>query len=167
MKKAFLVITEYLLLFMLAACIGWLYEIGCVYVMFHEYQDRGVLHLPMCPIYGFGLLFLLLVFRNRKNIFLLFFGSAAITTIIELVSSYAIEHFLHESLWTYEDWPLQYQGRISAVSSAMFGLLATLFLRLVRPLVAKLFKGRARMCAAWLTLAAVVFCVVWELRFRV
>ena len=30
MKKAFPVITEYLRLFMLAACIGWLYEIGCV-----------------------------------------------------------------------------------------------------------------------------------------
>ena len=167
MKKAFLVITEYLLLFMLAACIGWLYEIGCVYVMFHEYQDRGVLHLPMCPIYGFGLLFLLLVFRNRKNIFLLFFGSAAITTLIELGRSYAIEHSLHEALWAYDGWPLQYEGRFPAVSGAMFGLLATLFLRLVRPLVAKLFKSRARIAAAVFTLAVAVFCVVWELRFRV
>ena len=86
MKKAFSAITEYLLLFMLAAFLGWLYEIGCVYVMFHHYQDRGVLHLPMCPIYGFGILLLLGIFRERKNIFLLFFGSALIATAIELAA---------------------------------------------------------------------------------
>ena len=166
MKKAFSAITEYLLLFMLAAFLGWLYEIGCVYVMFHHYQDRGVLHLPMCPIYGFGILLLLGIFRERKNLFLLFFGSALIATAIELASSYAIEYFLHESLWTYESWPLQFQGRISGVSSAMFGLLATLFLRLVRPPVGKLFRSRARMVAAVFTAALAVFCAVWELRFR-
>ena len=32
---------------------------------------------------------------------------------------------------------------------------------------AKLFKGRAHMAAAVFTLAVAVFCVVWELRFRV
>ena len=35
---------------------GWLYEVACVYVMFGIYVDRGVLHLPACPIYGFGML---------------------------------------------------------------------------------------------------------------
>ena len=60
-KKAYLFITEYLLLFSLASCIGWLYEMACVFIIYGYYFDRGVLHLPMCPIYGVGILLLMLV----------------------------------------------------------------------------------------------------------
>lgn len=165
MKKALYLISEYLLLFGLAAFIGWVYEIVCVYVLYGEYFDRGVLHLPMCPIYGFGILFLMFVFRKTKNVFLIFFGSAILTTVIELGASYVIEYFLKDTLWDYSDWAFDYQGRISLISSAMFGLMAVLFLRLVRPPVGKTFRSKARPFLTVFTLALACFCVCWELRF--
>ena len=66
-EKIWYSLTEYLLMFFLASFIGWLYEIICVYVVFGKYLDRGVLHIPCCPIYGFGMLILFFIFRKRKN----------------------------------------------------------------------------------------------------
>ncbi|MBR7090247.1 MAG: putative ABC transporter permease, partial [Lachnospiraceae bacterium] len=87
-KKAYLFITEYILLFALASCIGWLYEMICVWILYGYYFDRGVLHLPMCPIYGFGVLLLMLVLREVKNPFGIFLGSFLIASGVELAASY-------------------------------------------------------------------------------
>ena len=116
-KNVFVFITEYLLLFGLASFIGWLYEIICVWVMFRTYYDRGILHIPICPIYGFGILLLILIFRKVENPLGLFIGSVIVTTGVELLSSYVLEYRFRLILWTYEGWPLSFQNRISAVSS--------------------------------------------------
>ncbi len=163
MKKTYYFISRYLLLFGLAAFIGWLYEIGCVWVMFHTYYDRGVLHLPLCPIYGFGILLLILLFRKVKNPFALFVCCALVTTVVEYCSALLIESILHESLWTYKNWPLNFQNRISGVSSAIFGLLAVLFIKLIKPPVDKLFESRYRTAAAVSVNILFAAAVVWEL----
>ena len=75
-------ISKLLFTFMLASFIGWLYEIVTVNIMYHQYYDRGVLHLPMCPIYGFGVLFLDAVLHKVKNGFLYFLGSFLIATAL-------------------------------------------------------------------------------------
>ena len=163
MKKTCYFVTRYLLLFGLASFIGWLYEIGCVWVMFHTYYDRGVLHLPLCPIYGFGILFLILIFRKVKNPFALFLCCVLVTTVIEYCSALLIESILHQSLWTYKGWPLNFQNRISGLSSAIFGLLAVFFIKLIKPPVDKLFESRYRSAAAVVVGVLFVLAVVWEL----
>ena len=50
MKKALYVISEYLLLFGLAAFIGWVYEIVCVYVLYGEYGMVSVVKLSSPPV---------------------------------------------------------------------------------------------------------------------
>ncbi|MCR4792250.1 MAG: putative ABC transporter permease [Lachnospiraceae bacterium] len=166
MKKAFFFITEYVLLFALASFIGWLYEITCVWVMFRTYYDRGILHIPICPIYGFGILLLLLIFRKVKNPFGLFAGSALVTTSVELLSSYVLEYGFGLILWTYEGWPLSFQNRISAISSLLFGLMAVLFIKLVKPPADKLFSSKYRVYAACAVCAGVVMSVMAELMLR-
>ena len=58
--------------FVLAALIGWLYEETADYIMMHEFTDRGILWLPVCPIYGFGAWGMYLAARKIKNPLLLF-----------------------------------------------------------------------------------------------
>ena len=89
-------------MFFLASLIGWLYEIGCMYVLFHAYTDRGVLHLPCCPIYGFGLLMLYGIFHKEKNPFVIFAGSALISTAVEYLTYEFVWYRYHVMLWTYE-----------------------------------------------------------------
>ena len=152
-------------MFILAAFIGWLYEVVCTYALFQIYVDRGVLHLPLCPIYGFGILLLYLIFRKVKNPFAVFAGSAVITTVIEYITSVAAEYFFHVELWSYEPWPLNYQGRISLISSCIFGLMAVIFLKLAVPLIERVYQTKAKTIISLFVTLLYLFCIIWELRF--
>ena len=165
-KKAYLFVTEYLLLFALASSIGWLYEMVCVWLLYGYYFDRGVLHLPMCPIYGFGVLLLMFVLRTVKNPFGIFLGSFLIASGVELTASYILEYGFHRILWSYEGWPLSFQDRISLVSSLIFGVMATVFIKLVKPQIDKLFKSKHAAAAAVIVSMLFVAGVSWELMHR-
>lgn len=164
-KNVWFFLTRFFLLFILAAFIGWAYEIGCVYVIFGFYFDRGVLHLPACPIYGFGMLTLYPIFRKVKNPLIIFAGSTLISTIVELVASLILEYRFNLELWSYIEWPLNYQGRVSAISSCIFGLMALLFMKIAVPAVRKLYSEKTAKYTAAATTALFIFCLIWEMRF--
>ena len=155
--------SELLFQFITASFIGWLYEIITVYIMYNTYYDRGVLHLPLCPIYGFGMLMLYTVLRKVKNGLLYFSGSVIITTLLELCVSYIAEYKFGGILWSYEDWPLNFQNRISVISSCIFGLLAVGFVKIIKPGIDSVFGKYPLKYTAGSTLFLAGFCVVWEL----
>lgn len=161
MNKQNLLKTEIIFIeFVLASFTGWVYEIIATYVVCGGYYDRGILHLPMCPIYGFGMLILLYILSNVKNPFALFVLSGGITTGFELICSYVLEYYFHMELWTYEPWPLNFQGRISLVSSAVFGLLALIFIKEVAPLTDKLCHAIKPALLHGLLAVFIVMCVL-------
>ena len=160
-------ITEYLLMFLLASFIGWLYEIVCVYVVFRTYFDRGVLHIPCCPIYGFGMLILYYIFRKVKSPLIIFTGSVFITTTVEYLTAIVAEYRFHKILWSYSNWPLNYQGRICAISSCLFGIMALLFMKLIVPALDRIYESKAKNAVS-LTVILVFLCIVaWEVHFIV
>ena len=161
-KKTYLFITEYVLLFALASFFGWLYEMGCVFVIYGYYFDRGVLHLPMCPIYGVGILLLMLVLKRVNHPIGIFLGSFIIATGVELGASYLLEFGFHRVLWSYEGWPGSFQDRISLVSSIIFGLMATIFIKVVKPPIDKLFRSGHAVFAATTVVLLFISAVVWE-----
>lgn len=159
--------TSVFLQFIIASFMGWLYEIATVYIIYREYFDRGVLHLPLCPIYGFGMIFVSLVLYKVRNSGLIFLGSAVITTSIELLVSYIAEYKYHWILWTYEGWPLNFQNRIFAVSSIIFGLMAVIFIKFIRPLIDRLCTKVKTVIIVSITVLLYAFCIVWEMRFLI
>lgn len=163
MRKVYYQITKYIFMFLTASFIGWLYEIICDYCFYHEYSDRGVLHLPMCPIYGFGMFAILIAFNKLKNPFLIFISSTVITTVLELVVSYVLEWKWNTALWWYDDWPLNFEGRISAVSSCIFGLMALVFMKGIRPGTERIYSSRIKNPFSIFVMVLFTFCVVWEL----
>lgn len=163
MSKILYKISEFVLLFIISSFVGWLYEISCVYVLYGTYYDRGVLHLPLCPIYGFGVLLLYAIFHKVKNIIVIFVSSVLVTTLIELVTSYIAEIYFHLILWTYEDWPFNFQNRISLISSLIFGLMSIIFFYIIRPFVNKLFISKYYRIIFVFTVILVVFLLFIEL----
>ncbi len=163
MRKIADTLSKYLFLFMAASFTGWVYEIACMRILYGIYADRGVLHLPMCPIYGFGLLILMAVFSRIQNTAVLFAGSTLLTTAIELAFSYILEYRFHLVLWTYEDWPLNFQNRISLISSCIFGLLAIFMIKAVKPPVDKLYASRHKNAAVISVYLIALFCIIWEI----
>lgn len=150
-------------MFMAASFTGWVYEVLCTYVLFHFWADRGVLHLPLCPIYGFGMMILYLIFFRVKNPLLIFCGSAVITTVIELVASYVLEYCFKARLWSYGGWPFNFDDRISLISSCIFGLLSLMFMKLIVPLTERIYASKAKKNTAAFVVLLYVFCIVWEI----
>ena len=126
--------------FVIAAFVGWIYEQICVLVMYGSFSHRGMLDIPFLPIYGFGAWGLALLLRKVRSGWAFFFLSVLIASVFEYACSYLLEFLFHESFWTYSDWWFSFQDRISLISSAVFGLLAVIFVKCVLPFLRFLMK---------------------------
>ena len=92
------------LYFMAYAVIGWIYEVFLEVVVYRwGFSNRGFLFGPYLPVYGFGAVIILLVLQplKKKRIaigkinvtpILVFLGIVALTTGLELFTSYTLEN---------------------------------------------------------------------------
>lgn len=119
--------------FVLYSFIGWVYETVLTSVVWGHFADRGMLHLPICPIYGFCALALLLMFHKIKSVPAIFALGTVLTTGAELAASYVLEWFTDERLWDYDNWAFNFQGRIALGSSLIFGTLCVILIKLLHP----------------------------------
>ena len=88
--------------FTIYALFGWIAEeIFCV-IYTHEFVKRGFLFGPICPIYGYGALILILFFKNYKNKPIkLFFLSAIIFSIFEYITDFFLQALFALRWWDY------------------------------------------------------------------
>lgn len=139
--------------------IGWAYETILTSAVWGRFADRGWLHLPICPIYGFCAMALLLIFRKMKNPAIIFAVGTIITTAAELAASYILEHFTGERLWDYDSWAFNFQGRIALGSSLIFGVLCLLLAKVLHPAAEYFYNkvsGRAIKITAAITLSVIL-----------
>lgn len=150
-------ISSYSIEFVVCALCGWLFEEGLELLVYHEYADRGALHLPLLPIYGFFGLILAVLFPTKTSIPAVFCISAIITTVLELASSYLLERFGYW-LWDYGAWPLNFEGRISLLSSLIFGGMAVLLVKCIHPLMRRMEQEAPKwlVCSLGIVLGAVI-----------
>jgi len=121
-------VFRYVFEFMVAGFIGWLYEVITVWIMWHYFDNRGILNMPIVPIYAVGAFILLIILgEKRRNPVYVFLFSAVITTVFELGASYLLEFIFHRRFWTYKNWWGSILDRSSIISSAIFGLFALIY----------------------------------------
>lgn len=63
-KKVLNLFTDNYIIFCVYALIGWIYEVSWYLIVEHRFVNRGVLFGPFLPIYGFGILILLLILKK-------------------------------------------------------------------------------------------------------
>ncbi|WP_303790545.1 putative ABC transporter permease [Ruminococcus flavefaciens] len=139
MKKNYTrIFFRYVFEFAAAGFAGWIYEVATVWIMYRYYDNRGMLHLPVIPIYSVGAFILLVLLRKKRNPLFIFFFAMAVTTVFELGASYLLEFIFHEQFWTYENWYFSILDRSSLISSAIFGIMAVAYFYGLHPLSGKL-----------------------------
>lgn len=127
------------LCFFIYAFLGWCGEVIFAAVKNKKFVNRGFLNGPVCPIYGFGVLIVTFALRGvSDNLFVLFLGSAVLTTLLELVSGFFFEKALGLRLWDYSKMPLNIGGYVCLLFSLAWGVFCVIIVRVVHPLVAKL-----------------------------
>lgn len=84
-----------ILYFFLFAFLGWVMEtLYAIYNLGH-FVKRGFLYGPICPIYGYGALMLIIFFNKyQKHNFKLFIYSAVVFSAFEYFVSYILQIIL-------------------------------------------------------------------------
>ena len=123
------------LIFIMFSVVGWISEV--LYVgIFHEHKfvNRGFLHGPLCPVYGFGgVVILLLPARLYSTWVPLFFSSMIMCTIVEYFVSWIMEKMFHARWWDYSHYKFNINGRICLLNSVLFGFMGLGVIHFVYP----------------------------------
>ncbi len=150
--------------FVFYSFIGWLYETILTTAVWGHFADRGMLHLPICPIYGFCALILIFIFSKLKNVPLIFILGTLLTTAAELLASYVLEFFTDKRLWDYDNWHFNFQGRIALGSSLIFGTLCVILIKLLHPFAVKIcekIRGKVLEIIAFVLLFLIIGDFLW------
>lgn len=131
-------VYTYFLYFIIFAVIGWLLETCYSFFSLGHFTKRGFLFGPLCPIYGFGALILIMFFSTyKKHNLKLFFLAAIVFSVFEYLVSYGMEALFSLKWWDYTDEFMNLNGRISIFYSFAWGIIAILVINFIYPFFKK------------------------------
>lgn len=123
--------------FWIYSFLGWLLELAFAALSRSEDRRRRcLLLLPLCPVYGLGMLAVLALPPMGWMGLVVFGGLAA--TAVEYVYHWAGERFLGIRFWNYDQVPGNLRGRVCLPFTLAWGLLAWAAVRFVQPGMAEL-----------------------------
>lgn len=122
--------------------LGWICESAYKSFFQREVVNSGFLNGPICPIYGFGAIFVLLFLTPIKQYPILVFLLGIISTsVIEYFTSWIMEVAFHMRWWDYSKHKFNLKGRICLLNSFLFGCMSIIVLYYIHPTIKYLFNG--------------------------
>lgn len=132
-------IYELFLIFLFWGFIGWLIEVIDMRIEAGEFQNRGFLHMPFCPIYGIGVAMAAASLNNIKNSYLALFAFGVIfCSVSEYVVGGILERLFHSMWWDYSHMRFNIKGRVCLRNAILFGFGAIVVFRFVEPVVERI-----------------------------
>lgn len=127
---------EMIWIFYIYAFLGWCSEVIFAASVNGKFTNRGFDIGPICPIYGFGILVILICLNNIKShILLLFVSSVFLASLLEFIAGFILEKVFHEKWWDYSDEPFNLKGYICLRFSLLWGLACMLVVNVIHPVV--------------------------------
>lgn len=129
-------IYDYFSFFIIYSFLGWCVEV--IYQTFKEgrFINRGFLHGPVCPIYGFGVLLVIHFLEPLKsNFIILFFGSLVFTTLLELCTGFVLEKLFLIRWWDYSNNKFNLNGYICLSFSLIWAFACVFVVNIIHPLI--------------------------------
>lgn len=140
-------IQQMILLFFLYAALGWGCEVAFAACKEGRFVNRGFLNGPVCPIYGFGVIGVVLALRPvQDDLLMLYLGSVLLTSLIEFVTGWALEKLFHARWWDYSNMPLNIMGYVCVLFSMVWGVACMAIVKWVHPI----FANAAALLPNWL-----------------
>lgn len=147
-------ITQWTLFFFWYCFLGWIWE--CSYVSMRQawqnkkwkFINRGFLHGPVIPIYGFAAITILLTTIGvRESTAAVYVIGALTATLFELVTGTGMEHLFKVKYWDYSDMPLNYNGHICLFVSLLWGFFSVVLVKLIHvPIESLLLQTPTFLC---------------------
>lgn len=122
--------VQWLLFFYLYCFLGWVWETSYVSVKNKKFVNRGFMHGPYLPIYGFGAIAVLFItIPVKQNIWLIFLFGMIGATVLEYFTGVAMERLFHVRYWDYSNQRWNLNGHICVKSSIAWGVFSIGLLR--------------------------------------
>ncbi len=133
--------------------IVWLFIIGCLVgfvleTIFHFFKNgewinkQGLLYGPFKPIYGFGLIFIVLIMNNyrEKKFWQKFLIGVILGSAFEYFGSLFQEYVFGTSTWNYSHFNFNIGGRIYLPYCLAWGVIAVFCVDILYPWFKKIIK---------------------------
>lgn len=127
-------VLQLLLFFYIYSFLGWCSEVIFVTTQTKTFVNRGFLNGPVCPIYGFGAVGVILALSPLKNRpILLFIASALLASAVELVAGYLLERIFNLKWWDYSSENFNVGGYICLRFSLLWGIAGMVLISSLHP----------------------------------
>lgn len=153
-----LCVLNYIGYFFIYSFAGFLLETLFAMAVQGEFVMRKCfLVFPMCPVYGFGALAIVLATRPfRENLFAVFGIGMLAASAVEYIMDFIYREAIGVAFWDYHDMPMNINGRVCLLFSLIWGLLSVALVRFVHPGVERMIKAAPR----WLLLTVFVLFLI-------
>lgn len=133
-------LEKYIFLFLFYGLMGWLFEVSWVFFFFGSFQNCGFLNSTFIPIYGIGAILITLLIKDRYSIIRIFIIGFVIATGIEFITSVLFDKLFNVLLWDYSCFFINVNGRISLITSFLFGVGAIIIVKFINPILDKIIR---------------------------
>ena len=131
-----LTLTQYFLIFIIYACLGWVLEVTCKSIEYKRFINRGFLIGPYCPIYGWGVVLItLLLYRYSYDPLVLFVMTIITCMILEYVTSFIMEKLFKARWWDYSKRKFNLNGRVCLGTTIPFGIFGVFIIYFSNPFI--------------------------------
>ena len=155
-------IYQLIFIFFIYSFLGWIVEVIYTTIMEnHKIVNRGFLTGPICPIYGFGATFeIILLSKYLDSPIVLYFMSIIIASILEYSTSYLMEKIFKNRWWDYSKFKYNINGRICLETMIPFGFLALFMMYVLNPFFFNLITKIDPIVLKYVSITLLVFTII-------
>lgn len=124
--------------------LGWIAEVVYHAVTRGKVVNRGFLNGPVCPVYGFSVIAVLVAVHlteqtiaAQPGALLLFIDGMLLATAVELFTGWLLDFLFHAQWWDYSDQPFNLHGYICLKFSILWGLSVVFIVRIIHPAISQ------------------------------
>lgn len=141
-------IMFYINFFLFFSIFGYLFETLCAYI-FKSGFNSGILYGPWTPLYGFGVIIIMLlsnkIFESLHlnkvvETIVVFVVITIVLTVLEWLGGVLIEKLFHITFWDYSNYKFHIGKYISLEMSLLWGVGGIILIYLVIPFVCEFIK---------------------------
>lgn len=152
-------LCEITIVFFIFSFLGWCMEVVLKLIHEHILVNRGFLIGPYCPIYGFGVVFIIFMIGDvltlPYGILPIFLSGMIICGILEYFVSWFLEKKYHARWWDYSAKPLNIHGRVWIGNLLLFGIATVVIMVCIEPLL-RMFLDQIEETVKWIISACIV-----------
>lgn len=127
--------------FFIYSFVGWCGEVVFKSVRRGHFINSGFFNGPVCPIYGFGAISVILILHPiQNNLLLLFVGAVVLTSVLELATGYFLNIAFHTRWWDYSKQKFNLGGYICPLFSLVWGVACIFLIKVFQPIVKEFVK---------------------------